>query len=92
VARSPVTDSEHAAVPPPVVVRRNLRALALLLLACALAGCHHVAPYEREQLAKPGMDTRDREAFRNMFHGHVFEAREGALPGGEHAGGGCGCN
>ena len=69
---------------------RSILTAAVLLLA--LAGCSHVAPYEREYLAKPGMDTREREALRNRFLAHVYEAREGAMPGGDHAGGGCGCN
>lgn len=69
---------------------KSLAWLGLLLLA--LAGCTHVAPYEREHLAKPGMDTVTREALRARFYAHVYEAREGAMPGGEHAGGGCGCN
>ncbi len=73
------------------------RALALvsaIAFAClaGLAGCAHVAPYEREYLAKPGMDTKEREALRTKFYAHVYEAREGAMPGEEHAGGGCGCN
>lgn len=62
------------------------------LLAAALAGCTHVAPYAREDLAKPGMDTQKREAMRGKFQAHVFESREAAMPTSEHAGGGCGCN
>jgi outer membrane murein-binding lipoprotein Lpp len=73
------------------MTRRLLFALAALA-ACVLAGCHHVAPYEREQLAKPGMDVQQREALRAQFYNHVYEAREAAMPTAEHAGGGCGCN
>jgi Domain of unknown function (DUF4266) len=72
--------------------RRGRSAGRALLLCLLLAGCTHVAPYEREYLAKPSMDTQEREALRNKFYAHVYEAREGAMPGVEHAGGGCGCN
>lgn len=66
---------------------------ALLALALTLAnGCRHVAPYEREQLARPNMDNQTREAQRAQFYHHVYESREAAMPTSEHAGGGCGCN
>jgi hypothetical protein len=67
-----------------------LRGVAMAMLL--LAGCAHVAPYEREHLAQPGMDPKEREALRTKFYAHVFDAREGAMLGDEHAGGGCGCN
>jgi hypothetical protein len=88
----------RSSVTPSPVVRSFLRRFRLstaalaALLAAPAAGCSHVAPYEREHLAKPGMDTKDREALRNRFYSHVYEAREGAMPAGDHAGGGCGCN
>jgi hypothetical protein len=71
------------------------RALRLALIAVLLAlaaGCQHVAPYEREYLARPGMDTAKREALRGKFYAHVYESREAAMSTSEHAGGGCGCN
>ena len=63
----------------------------LLLLA---SGCTHVAPYEREDLARPGMDNGEREAPYHSFVAHIIEAREGAGAVGlaESSGGGCGCN
>lgn len=65
-------------------------------LLCAallgLAGCAHVAPYEREHLARRSMDTTEREAGEDRYQTHVFEAREGSGGGGLTAGGGCGCN
>jgi hypothetical protein len=84
LARSPVT----AARP----FRKIVFAAAAAALLLALAACSHVAPYEREHLARPGMDPKEREALRTKFYAHVYEAREGAMPGEEHAGGGCGCN
>lgn len=68
--------------------------LGATLFACALfGGCAHVAPYEREYLARPGMDTA-RENLPEAFLAHVQDAREGAPGRSERAsaGGGCGCN
>lgn len=56
-----------------------------------LVGCAHVAPYEREDLASPGMDPR-RETREASFRAHVHDAREGATGGHGSTGGGCGCN
>ena len=58
----------------------------------ALSGCTHVAPYQRERLASPTMDTQDREEMRLQIYTHVYEAREGGMPATDRAGGGCGCN
>ncbi len=69
-----------------------LRCLSLAALLALLAGCQHVAPYEREFLARPGMDTSKREAMRGKFSAHVYESREAGMATSEHAGGGCGCN
>ena len=64
----------------------------LAVLGCLwLVGCAHVAPYEREHLAHPTMDT-EREKFCDSFIGHVLDAREGGGGTGDSAGGGCGCN
>ncbi len=57
----------------------------------ALAGCAHVAPYEREHLARSGMAT-EREELGEHFIAHVQDAREGAAGRSDSAGGGCGCN
>lgn len=58
----------------------------------AFGGCAHVAPYEREYLARRSMDTTDREQGEDRYQTHVFEAREGGGGAGLTAGGGCGCN
>jgi hypothetical protein len=70
-----------------------MRALLTLLVGGSLlaAGCVHVAPYEREDLSRPSMDT-SREASEATFHAHVQDSREGATGGGASTGGGCGCN
>jgi len=62
------------------------------VLAALLNGCGHVAPYEREALAKPIMDTTERERMRNKFLSHLNDSREGAIGSSDNAGGGCGCN
>lgn len=56
-----------------------------------LAACTHVAPYQREDLAKPGMDI-SKEANQGVFQAHWQDAREGAPGGHSSTGGGCGCN
>ncbi|MFI5305956.1 MAG: DUF4266 domain-containing protein [Polyangiales bacterium] len=72
---------------------RKAALIAWLAAAClGLSACQHVAPYQREALARPGMDVKEREALSSQFYTHVYEAREGAMPSSEHAGGGCGCN
>lgn len=72
-----------------------LRALAVLALLFAAAGCSSVEPwvkpYERENLADPIM-AWDRDPVSSSYMRHVYEAREGARGGGGAAGGGCGCN
>ena len=72
--------------------------LSAMVLGCALLagsvvlnGCAHVAPYEREYLARPGMETA-REGLPESFLAHIRDAREGAGGSTESAGGGCGCN
>ena len=74
---------------------RIARVLVLMLsftIAGALGtGCVHVAPYEREHLAKPSMDFA-REGSEIAFRTHVHESREGAMGGNGASGGGSGCN
>ncbi|MCB9604068.1 MAG: DUF4266 domain-containing protein [Sandaracinus sp.] len=70
------------------------RVVARLFLVAGMvvgAGCVHVAPYEREDLARPGMDT-ERESAEMGFQAHVHDSREGATGGAGSTGGGCGCN
>jgi hypothetical protein len=66
-------------------------AVALTVLALLGAGCGHVAPYERESLARPSMDPA-REAREEIFAAHVHDSREGATGGAGSSGAGCGCN
>ncbi|MBC7172865.1 MAG: DUF4266 domain-containing protein [Polyangiaceae bacterium] len=68
-----------------------MRLLVPVLLVLLSSGCAHVAPYEREHLTDPAMDT-SREAMEARFRSHVHDAREGATGGSGSTGGGCGCN
>lgn len=84
---------------PPQTIPGAANAVYLLLVvavvafvAGAIGGCSHVAPYEREHLAHPAMDTVKREKAEAHFYGHVYDAREAAGSTGDVAGGGCGCN
>lgn len=72
-------------------MRARARWRTLLLMCTALGGCAHVAPYEREHLARPGMAT-EREELCEHFPAHVQDSREGAGGRTDSAGGGCGCN
>jgi len=74
----------------PLAVRAAL--VLAFALVTSLLGCSHVAPYQREHLARPGMDTSERESMRSHFYAHVYDAREGAMGTSDSAGGGCGCN
>jgi hypothetical protein len=58
-------------------------------LAVALAGCTHVAPYDRAKLAHPMMTT---ESLEGPAASHVLAVHEGATGGGSLAETGCGCN
>jgi hypothetical protein len=72
--------------------RRASLALCAAVLLSALAGCRHVAPYEREHLSRRCMDVSQCERLRTRFYAHVYDAREGAIGTTDSAGGGCGCN
>ena len=62
----------------------------LAIVLSLLGGCVTVRPWEREQLARPGMSldpTPDVEAEQ-----HMLQSREASAGGYGTAGGGCGCN
>jgi hypothetical protein len=69
---------------------RARRAIAIAGFV-VLGGCATVAPYERENLSRPSMDT-EREGAEAVFQAHVHDSREGATGGHGSTGGGCGCN
>ncbi len=63
--------------------------LAGLVIFGMLAGCTHVAPYERARLADPNMTRLDLDG---PAAEHVYAVHEGAAGGGAVAESGCGCN
>ena len=63
--------------------------LLLSLFALGVAGCTHLAPYERGRLAHPMMTADDLEG---PAAGHVKAVHEGATGGGALSESGCGCN
>jgi Domain of unknown function (DUF4266) len=63
--------------------------LAGLVALAMLAGCTHVAPYERARLADPNMTALDLDG---PAAEHVYAVHEGAAGGGAVAESGCGCN
>jgi len=75
-----------------------MRRLAIALLVAGLvvlSGCSmlrkRVAPFEREVLAKPGMNFIENPMEESGMQ-HMFNSREGSVGGFGGAGGGCGCN
>jgi len=67
------------------------RGLWLALTLCSLGGCATVAPYEREQLARPDMQF-ERDPGASAGEEHATAYREGSAGGFGASGGGCGCN
>jgi hypothetical protein len=67
------------------------RVAIVIVVACGLAGCVRVKPYEREILSKRTM-TFQPDPYEDVLDNHMIEAREGAVGGYGSAGGGCGCN
>lgn len=61
----------------------------LLAAMIAVAGCRHVAPYERQKLAHPTMNTANPAGVAEQ---HMYGVHEGAVGGGGAAESGCGCN
>jgi hypothetical protein len=71
-------------------LREALLSVAATTLLPAVAGCAHVAPYERGKLAHPTMSADD--PFTTALAAHVQDVSEGATGGLSGGGGGCGCN
>jgi hypothetical protein len=67
---------------------RAAASFGLLCLASVLAGCTHVAPYERGRLAHPTMT----QSMESAAAEHVHAVQEGAAGGGAVGASGCGCN
>lgn len=67
----------------------NVRRFFATSLFVALAGCSHVAPYQRGHLAHPTMAPTPED---EPAADHVHAIHEGAAGGGALVGSGCGCN
>lgn len=71
------------------------RVLIFVIFTALLSGCgtfkKRVSAFEREVLAKPGMNFIE-NAQEETGMQHMFDAREGSVGGFGGAGGGCGCN
>lgn len=65
--------------------------LVSIALACGLAGCARVKPYQREAHARRSMRA-DGPRVERKLDSHVQEYREGSIGGAGVGGGGCGCN
>jgi hypothetical protein len=65
--------------------------VALVGLSLAATSCVAVKPWERDLLARPDMAWDD-DARLATIKGHIGFSKEGSLPAGGGASGGCGCN
>lgn len=65
--------------------------VALVGLSLATTSCVAVKPWERDLLARPDMAWDD-DARLATIKGHIGFSKEGSLPAGGGASGGCGCN
>lgn len=70
---------------------RVVLVFVLGLSFAGLAGCGHVRPWEREDLARIDQQL-GRHASSRSYEAHMWMVREGALGGSGKPGGGCGCN
>jgi Domain of unknown function (DUF4266) len=71
-------------------LRLAVMAAAAFAASFVIAGCSHVAPYERGVLAHPTMSADD--YISTGVDEHVRAVSEGATGGFAGGGGGCGCN
>lgn len=72
-------------------MNRSIARLMTLALACALAGCATVQPWEKANLANPEMRF-DGDPLQSRFEQHTYFSKESASGGYGVGGGGCGCN
>ncbi len=70
----------------------RLSATAALVATLSLAtGCVAVKPWEKDLLARPDMAWNEDPRF-STIKSHIGFSKEGSLPAGGGASGGCGCN
>ena len=68
-----------------------MKAMVALMLACSLAGCAQVMPWEKGILAKPDMSFEG-DVLETRFAEHTYSSKEASSGGAGVGGGGCGCN
>jgi hypothetical protein len=56
-----------------------------------LSGCAGVKPWQREELARQGMQL-DPDPLISSADDHIYFSREASKGGRSYGGGGCGCN
>lgn len=64
---------------------------ALFTIMFVTSGCETVQPWERDILAKPGMQIES-DPLEAQLAGQVYDSKEASSGGNNPAGGGCGCN
>lgn len=67
------------------------KASFLFLVTLILNGCETVKPWERDILAKPGMQI-EVDPLDARLASQVYDSKEASSGGNNPAGGGCGCN
>lgn len=68
-----------------------MKVLTILALACGIAGCAQVQPWEKGILAKPDMSFEG-DILDTKFTEHIYSSKEASSGGAGVGGGGCGCN
>jgi hypothetical protein len=74
-----------------ILLNRLLVVAALSLFVLSSMGCVAVKPWEKDLLARPDM-AWDEDPRLSTIRDHIHFSKEGSLPAGGGASGGCGCN
>ena len=76
-------------------MKRSVIFICTAIVGATLGACSpqlvRVQPYERGNLAKPGM-ANNLDPLQKAMTEHAYFSREAAFGGGGVGGGGCGCN
>jgi hypothetical protein len=73
------------------MIQRALALTALLGFVFSSTGCVAVKPWDKDLLARPDMAWNDDPRLATIQE-HIGFSKEGSLPAGGGASGGCGCN
>ncbi len=69
----------------------SVRKISVVLAMLALGGCANVQPWQRGDLARPGM-AFESDPLLTTYRQHVAVSKEAASGDTTLGGGGCGCN